>query len=724
MTTTPPPQPRDGPFSNFASSTTELSQRFGELDVRSHGTPPPPQQQQPQLKTSQSQLRIISNIDNGEARLSNVSSGHARVVSPAPPTPTMPEFVGTGAVDRPQSTLEEANFGDFSENIPPPRNASTSPGYSLFMPTRDTSKKSLDSDSAVSPIRGATPSSLQPDSRSENTSTSTPPSTGYKAYKPPPSSNVSAYAHDFPPPKSRTAPPHAGYQQNAPGYPQPPLMPPQPGYVGVDPHGAPSRSASPGGYIPRSYTPQSYSHSTPYVQPPPPMRAVRTSSLPRPHDMMAPEGHYLASSSSMPMAHPFTNSPPPISRGNSTSDSTASMRPTPPPAWGLSGHNYARVQTPEVIPGSIPQSPQPPRTPEPQGNKPAPFRQYGNIHNAKKPITHEELRQLHKTAKKNSADRKAQYAYGQALLEAAKALVTGRDAKEESKQRAKYVNDAVKIFQKLSSKRFPDAMYVLANAQAKGSLGLSKDPKHAFKLYESAAKLDHMAAAYQTAVCHEVGPSAGTSINPTKAVQWYQRAAALGNASAMYKLGMCHLAGDLGQPRHSGDAVKWLEASASKADAENPHALHSLATLYEAGEVVPQDDAKALSLLLQAGQLGYKVSQERLGLVYEHGQLGCEIDLLEAIMWYQRGAAQGDHQCELALSGWYLMGCEGVLPQNDKEAYNLALKAANAGLPNALYAMGYFNEAGIGCPINLVEAKSWYWKASCKSLSLSLIVNS
>lgn len=658
----------------------------------------------------------------------------------------MPEYVGPGGERRRRPTLEEADFGDFSENVRPQQNPPLSPGHSLAEPTRDTSKKSMDSDSAASPIRGTTPSSLRPDSKSENTSTtrSTPPTTGYVAYKPPPSSNVSAYAHDLPPPKSRTAPPHVGFQYNAPGpgYPQqPPLMPPQPGY------GTPVRTGSPAGYIQRSYTPPSFAHTSPFIQPPPPMRAVRTSSLPRPQDMMHqhhPEGqqqYFGPSPSNLPMGGgggggapppPFTNSPPPLSRDSHTPDpSMSSMRPTPPPGWGAGagagapGQSFARAPTPDLVARSPqpPRTPRTPRTPEPRtsnsnsisnDSKPAPFRQYGNIQNEKNPITHEELRALQKAAKKSSGDRKTQYAYGQALLEAASTLVTGRDAKEESKQRAKYVSEAVKIFKSLSNKRFPDAMYALANATAKGGLGLSKDPKQAFKLYECAAKLDHLPSAYRTAVCYELGPSAGTSINPTKAVQWYQRAAALGNASAMYKLGMCHLTGDLGQPRHSGDAVKWLEAAATKADTENPHALHSLAGLYEAGEVVPQDDAKALSLLLQAGKLGYKVSQERLGLVYEHGQLGCQVDLPQAIMWYQLGAAQGDHQCELALSGWYLMGCEGVLAQNDKEAHNLALKAGNAGLPNALYAMGYFNEAGIGCPINLVEAKRWYWKASCK----------
>ena len=57
---------------------------------------------------------------------------------------------------------------------------------------------------------------------------------------------------------------------------------------------------------------------------------------------------------------------------------------------------------------------------------------------------------------------------------------------------------------------------------------------------------------------------------------------------------------------------------------------------------------------------------------------------------------QEEHQSELALSGWYLTGSEGVLQQSDTEAYLWARKAAQSGLAKAEYAMGYFTE--VVCP--------------------------
>ena len=85
-------------------------------------------------------------------------------------------------------------------------------------------------------------------------------------------------------------------------------------------------------------------------------------------------------------------------------------------------------------------------------------------------------------------------------------------------------------------------------------------------------------------------------------------------------------------------------------------------------------------------------------------------------MHYTQAAAQEEHQSELALSGWYLTGSQGILDQSDTEAYLWARKAASAEPPlaKALFAMGYFTEVGIGCPHSLEEAKRWYGRAAGK----------
>ncbi|KAK7962431.1 uncharacterized protein PG986_003256 [Apiospora aurea] len=262
-------------------------------------------------------------------------------------------------------------------------------------------------------------------------------------------------------------------------------------------------------------------------------------------------------------------------------------------------------------------------------------------------------------------------------------------------------------------------MFFLADCQGRGTLGFEPDNKEAFTLYQSAAKLGHAAAAYRTAVCCEIGhdEGGGTRKDPLKAIQWYKRAATLGDTPAMYKVGMILLKGLLGQQRNPREAVGWLKRAAERADAENPHALHELGLLYESAQpndTILRDEPYAFTLFEQAASLGYKFSQFRMGCAFEYGLMGCPVDPRASIMWYSRAATQEEHQSELALSGWYLTGSEGVLQQSDTEAYLWARKAAQAGLAKAEYAMGYFTEVGIGIPANMEDAKRWYWRAAAQ----------
>lgn len=336
------------------------------------------------------------------------------------------------------------------------------------------------------------------------------------------------------------------------------------------------------------------------------------------------------------------------------------------------------------------------------------------------PITPYDLNLLLQTIKNNPNDHKTTLTLAKKLVEAASTLSSegGKaDAKKAEKNRERYILDAHKYLKKLVHQGYPEAMFYLAECHGQGSLGLQASPKEAFHLYTSAAKAGHAQAAYRVAVCCEMGneEGGGTRRDPLKAMQWYRRAASMGDTPAMYKLGIILLKGLLGQPRNPRDALSWLKRAAEKADKDNPHALHELGILFEnasPSDSIVKDENYSRQLFTQAADLGYKFSQFRLGSVHEYGMLGCPIDPRQSIAWYTRAAAQGEHQSELALSGWYLTGSDGVLQQSDTEAYLWARKAANSRLAKAEYAMGYFTEAGIGCTANLDEAKKWYWRAA------------
>lgn len=377
-----------------------------------------------------------------------------------------------------------------------------------------------------------------------------------------------------------------------------------------------------------------------------------------------------------------------------------------------------------------------------QPPKPAPVRNYDNrssssshtrqVSISEGPITKADLEQARLDHEASRASPRLALRYAKKLVEASHVLASegGRlDAKATQRNREKYLNDAYKRVKDLVRNAYPEAQFYMAECYGSGELGLEVDPKEAFALYQAAAKGGHAAASFRTAVSCEIGPEegGGTRRDYPKAVQWYRRAAALGDVAGMFKLGIILLRGLLGVPRNVGEAVTWLKRAAERADVDNPHALHELATLHEPTNADPQvrekilpDEAYALSLFKQAAELGFKRSQFRLGQAYEYGSLGLEIDNRASIAWYTKAAAQGDHQAELALSGWYLTGAEGMLEQSDMEAYLWARKAAQSEPPlaKAMFAMGYFTEQGIGCPKSLEEAKRWYGRAACKFLVL------
>lgn len=392
---------------------------------------------------------------------------------------------------------------------------------------------------------------------------------------------------------------------------------------------------------------------------------------------------------------------------------------------GLMQHNQQRpIQSQDPPPGA---RPPPIRQYNSENSRASYDSQYSNAQRQSAvphPVTHDELNRLRNTWRANPADNATGLLLAKKLVEAASVLADEggtADNRTRNKNREKFILEGHKIIKKLASSGYAEATFYLADCYGQGLLGLQVDTKEAFLLYQSGAKAGHAASAYRTAVCCEMGheEGGGTKKDPLKAVQWYRRAAALGDTPAMYKMGMILLKGLLGQQKNAGEAINMLKRAADRADRDNPHALHELALIYEAqpgNERIIQDETYALQLFHQAADLGYKFSQFRLGQAYEYGLLGCPIDARTSIAWYTKAAAQEEHQSELALSGWYLTGTQGILEQSDTEAYLWARKAACAEppLPKALFAMGYFTEVGIGCPRSLDEAKRWYGRAACK----------
>ncbi|RDW80179.1 hypothetical protein BP6252_04817 [Coleophoma cylindrospora] len=421
-----------------------------------------------------------------------------------------------------------------------------------------------------------------------------------------------------------------------------------------------------------------------------------------------PRSNSLQHKQASPNGDMLPSHPPPVRAGLTNNSNFNMANSKPPPVRNYNGIGQQSLPLSQPPPQQVQQA-QPVAAPQKVATA--------------TPVTPEELERLRTQVKANpNGGQETQLLLARKLVEASDVLVAKiPEQKARNKAREKYIFDAHKLLKKLVQAQNTDAMFYLADCYGRGALGLETDNKEAFTLYQSAAKAGNAAAAYRTAVCCELGneEGGGTRKDPLKAIQWYKRAATLGDTPAMYKMGMIQLKGLLGQPKNPREAVGWLKRAAERADSENPHALHELGLLYESPQSnetsVVRDEAYSFSLFQQAADLGYKFSQFRLGCAFEYGLFGCPIDPRQSIMWYSRAAVQEEHQSELALSGWYLTGSEGVLQQSDTEAYLWARKAAMAGLAKAEYAMGYFTEVGIGAPGNLEDAKRWYWRAAAQN---------
>jgi TPR repeat protein len=156
------------------------------------------------------------------------------------------------------------------------------------------------------------------------------------------------------------------------------------------------------------------------------------------------------------------------------------------------------------------------------------------------------------------------------------------------------------------------------------------------------------------------------------AIESYKKAFELGNTRALYALGAMYDNGD-GVPKDAARARFYYELAA---DLKFAPAIVSLAVQQERGLGVPADSAKAYSLYQKAAELGDARAISRMGALTENG-LGVKKDARKARSLYEKSAALGDEEAMVHLARCYANGIGGRT--DIKEAKSLLRKAAQAG---------------------------------------------
>jgi len=112
---------------------------------------------------------------------------------------------------------------------------------------------------------------------------------------------------------------------------------------------------------------------------------------------------------------------------------------------------------------------------------------------------------------------------------------------------------------------------------------------------------------------------------------------------------------------------------------------------------------EAVQFLSQAANKGQAVAQYRLGTLYERGQ-GVAPDPAKAMHWYELAANQGNRKAMHNLAVAYAGGAK----RNMTEAARWFAKAATLGLADSQFNLAVLYERGEGVPQSLTDAYKWY----------------
>ena len=124
-----------------------------------------------------------------------------------------------------------------------------------------------------------------------------------------------------------------------------------------------------------------------------------------------------------------------------------------------------------------------------------------------------------------------------------------------------------------------------------------------------------------------------------------------------------------------------------------------------------QDTVRAEKLLREAA--GIETDGQAslaLGNIYRDGLNG-EIDMKQAVSWYEKGASQGNPECMEILGCLYFQGEEGV-DRDYAKAFEWLNRCEEAGSLQSASKLGYLYMKGEGCTADENKAKELFERAA------------
>ena len=208
------------------------------------------------------------------------------------------------------------------------------------------------------------------------------------------------------------------------------------------------------------------------------------------------------------------------------------------------------------------------------------------------------------------------------------------------------------------------------------------------------------------------------------AFQLYARAGRTGLAEAEYRVGRCYLDG-VGVPPSRTEGIRWLERAADHGHVEAQSQLaiiylhgtagapdpKSAASLFDVGDIADPDYVTAMRRARMSAEAGSGEAQAVLAFILGSGPQDMR-NLVESDLWYERSAAAG---CPQGMLGHALaLNRKGGGETVKREVAVQLSKAAEAGLPAALFLLGVMSERGLGVTRNEGAAAEFYRRAAEK----------
>lgn len=222
-----------------------------------------------------------------------------------------------------------------------------------------------------------------------------------------------------------------------------------------------------------------------------------------------------------------------------------------------------------------------------------------------------------------------------------------------------------------------DALFSIGMCLASGAPGVPINLVGSSAHLRLAAEKGHAQAQHNMGVAYENGR--GVSCDLTEAMRWYRFAALQGHSAAQLRMGLL-LEDGVGAQNAAQAAIFAAQAAIfyrMAAHQGNRAAAYYLATLYDEGNGVEQDECKAVHWYHVAADLFDCEAQYELAFAYETGKGGLPIDIGKAVHWYTQ-AAEEDSDAQFRLGELYEAGVAGFFQPDLLAAVSWYCKAAAA----------------------------------------------